>query len=101
MPETNVSVPLDPGRISVSVAEAAMACGVCARTISDAIRAGELPAARIGSRILILRTALVAWIESRSDTTGTKVRPDLSAALSARNRIYWANKKAKKEFSQV
>ncbi len=101
MEETGAMAAIDPGRIAVSVAEAAIACGVCERTISDAIRAGVLPAARIGSRILILRSSLVEWIKSRTDTSGALVRPDLSEGLRARNRARWEKHRANKEASKV
>jgi len=101
MKEEGKTIVLDPGKIALSIAESAAACGLCERTISDAIRTGELPAARIGTRILILRSTLVLWIESRTDTSGTKVRPDLSEGLRKRNRARWAEYRAKKEKSQV
>ena len=101
MKENDQAITIDPGKISLSIAESAVACGLCERTISNAIRSGELPAARIGTRILVLRSTLISWIESCTDTTGAKVRPDLSEGLGKRNRARWAAYRAQKEKSKV
>ena len=50
-------------RIAFSVREAARACGLSRDALRAAIRAGELPAARIGSRrLVVLASDLEAWI---------------------------------------
>lgn len=88
MDKANVARVLDinPGRVALSIAEAAEACGLCKRTISDAIRSGDLPAARISTRVLVPRESLVEWVRKHTDTSGALVRPDLSRILSERNR---------------
>ena len=50
------------------------ALGIDRRTVSAAIRAGELPAARLGSRrMLILATDIETWLRSKA------VRPNAHA----------------------
>ena len=62
---------LDELRISraavVTVAQAASVFGVDARTIARAIEAGELPAVRLGRRVLIPRLQLLAVLGVFSD----------------------------------
>lgn len=84
-PETKTRIP-DPGKIALSVAEAAAACGLSTRTLRQYIRDGELPAARIGARVLVLRKDLESWIAGRTDRSGALVRPDRSGPLGRRNR---------------
>lgn len=88
MDKANVARVLDinPGRIALSIAEAAEACGLCQRTISDAIRSGDLAAARISTRVLVPRESLLEWVRKHTDTSGALVRPDLSQILRERNR---------------
>lgn len=50
---------LDP--INVSKKDAAALLGVCPRTIDNLIAAKELPCRRIGRRVLVPYTALVAF----------------------------------------
>ncbi|MPL66015.1 hypothetical protein SDC9_11683 [bioreactor metagenome] len=76
---------INPGKIALTISESAYACGVCDRTIRDRVKRGEIPAARVGSRILILRSNLIAWLEGITDTSGELVRPDISAIVSGRN----------------
>ena len=74
------------GRIAFTVAETAILCGLSERFLFLKIRSGELRAARIGTAIRILRADLENWLESKADNSGTTVRPDLSEAVTARNR---------------
>ena len=55
-----------PGRVSVTVPEAAKAVGACTKTISREIDAGHLPATTIGNgkinkRYIIAISALARW----------------------------------------
>ena len=52
-----------PEKLFVGRYTAAQLLDVSTRTIDDAIRAGELPAYRIGRRVLIRRDALVEFAE--------------------------------------
>jgi len=74
-------------RISFSVDESAKMCGLCSKTIWEKIHTGELRAARVGSRVLIIKSDLEAWLNSLADTSGTLVRPDLSESVITRNRM--------------
>jgi len=73
-------------RISFSVDESANMCGLCSKTIWEKIHSGELRAARVGSRVLIIKSDLEAWLSSLADNSGSLVRPDLSEGVAARNR---------------
>jgi len=89
---------LAPGRVALSVAEAAIAVGLSQRTLWTHIRAGNIRAARVGSRVLILKSDLEAWLSGLADTSGTRVRGDLAEPLAARNR---ARAELKKEAANV
>ena len=56
----------DPGawKISYTVAQAAEALGVGTTTIYEAIRAGDLEHRWLGAKLLIPRTALLAWLDT-------------------------------------
>jgi excisionase family DNA binding protein len=51
----------------VTIAQAADVLGIDARTVSRAIHNGELPALRLGRRVLIPRLALLARIGATAD----------------------------------
>jgi excisionase family DNA binding protein len=61
------AVPGSPGRLTWTVEEAAVALGVSRAFAYDAVRRGEIPAIKIGRRILIPRSALRDLLESPSD----------------------------------
>ncbi|MCF6506580.1 helix-turn-helix domain-containing protein [Blastococcus sp. MG754426] len=67
---------LDELRISraavVTVAQAASVFGVDVRTVTRAIDNGELPALRLGRRVLIPRLPLLAALSVRADDTLTE-----------------------------
>jgi len=77
---------LAPGRVALSVAEAAIAVGLSQRTLWTHIRAGGIRVARVGSRVLILKSDLEAWLSGLADNSGARVRGDLAEPLAARNR---------------
>lgn len=53
-----------PGRLTCTVEEAAVALGVSRAFAYDAVRRGEIPAVKIGRRILIPRSALKELLDS-------------------------------------
>ena len=53
-------------RYAFSVSEVAQFIGVSSRTIWTLIKEGELPTFRIGTRVLIAKTALEQFIADRS-----------------------------------
>lgn len=61
-PITNLDELLASDRATLTVRETALVLGVDQRTITRAIAAGELPALRIGRRVLIPRLRLVALL---------------------------------------
>jgi excisionase family DNA binding protein len=48
-----------------SVNQAAEALQVCTNTIRNLIRRGELPASRVGDRVMIKRQALTAFLDEK------------------------------------
>lgn len=50
-------------RLTLTMREAAIALGVDSRTVSSAIRAGEIPAVRVGRRVVIPAKRFFAWLE--------------------------------------
>jgi excisionase family DNA binding protein len=70
-------VDLDELRISraavVTVAQAASVFGVDVRTVTRAIEKGELPAVRLGRRVLIPRLPLLATLGVSDDDALTEV----------------------------
>ncbi len=58
----------------VTVAQAACVLGVDVRTVSRAIVNGELPALRLGRRVLIPRLPLLAALGVEVDDTLTEAR---------------------------
>jgi excisionase family DNA binding protein len=62
-------------RVAYSVMNAAAACDLSGRTLRRAIRAGELRAARIGSRLIVPRAELERFIADRIDPEGLPARP--------------------------
>jgi hypothetical protein len=59
-------------RLVFSVADLAEAAGVCDRSVLNWIRAGLIPARKLGRRTVILRADAIAWLENspRVPTTG-------------------------------
>jgi excisionase family DNA binding protein len=53
--------------VAVSVENAARAIGLSRTTVWELVRGGELPAKRIGGRVLIRVTDLVAFVASQPD----------------------------------
>ncbi len=62
----------------LTVAQAASVFGVDARTVTRAIENGELPAVRLGRRVLIPRVPLLAALGVTVDGSGTEAH-DASA----------------------
>jgi excisionase family DNA binding protein len=58
------AIPESPTRLTWTVEEAAMALGISRAFAYDAVRRGEIPAIKIGRRILIPRSALSCLLES-------------------------------------
>lgn len=50
-------------RATVTMQEAAQLLGVDARTVSGAVRQGEIPAIRVGRRVLIPRHRFIAYLD--------------------------------------
>ena len=76
------SIPAD--KISMTLQQASNATGLCQRTIRNAITDNSLPAVYIGTRILLLRSDILAWLDSRRSSSRVIVRPDRSVAMSAK-----------------
>jgi excisionase family DNA binding protein len=53
-------------RLTISAPEAARLAGVSTASIYDAVRRGEIPARRLGRRVLITRLAFELWLEGHS-----------------------------------
>jgi excisionase family DNA binding protein len=53
------------GSLAMNMRQAAAACGISTKTLGRAIAVGELPASRVGTRRLILRADLEAWLIAR------------------------------------
>ena len=58
----------------VTVAQAAAVFGVDVRTVTRAIQHGELPALRLGRRVLIPRLPLLAALGVRDDDPRTEIQ---------------------------
>lgn len=50
------------GRLTLTIPEAAQALGVSQRHVINCVNRGELPARRLGRRVLIPIAALEAWL---------------------------------------
>ncbi|PKL75097.1 MAG: hypothetical protein CVV27_17135, partial [Candidatus Melainabacteria bacterium HGW-Melainabacteria-1] len=77
---------IQDNRVAFSVNESAESCGLSAKTVWQKIHSGELRAARVGSRVLVLRSDLEAWLSSLANNSGALTRPDLSEGVTARNK---------------
>ena len=66
-------------------AEAAEICGVCIRTIDNVIRAGELPAYRLGG-VKIKLADLLAWIETKKKKVRNKRNKPPQVKFKKRNK---------------
>ena len=81
--KSTLGLNMESTSLLVSKRDAAQALGVCLRTVENLISAHELPARRIGRRVLISRRAIEQF--ARGDH-GTKKAPDAltGAPASAR-----------------
>lgn len=66
--------------VRMSVDEAARFLRVCPRTLRDAIDRGEIPAARIGRRIILSKTVLQRALGLTPNATGDTPHDPLQAA---------------------
>lgn len=53
-------------RLTLTIEEAAATLGVSTRHLRTMIAEGEVPVARLGRRVLIVRTQLEAWLNDRA-----------------------------------
>lgn len=60
---TQNPTPAPSARLTVTVEEAAALLGIGRNAAYEAVRAGTLPSARIGRRILIPRVSLDRWLQ--------------------------------------
>ena len=58
-----------PARLTLSVSEAADACGVSERTLRGLIAAHRFPHVRVGGRVLVVKSALETWLREHSART--------------------------------
>lgn len=77
------------GRATITMREAAEILGVDARTVSGAVRAGDIPAVRVGRRVLIPRHRFFAYLDGNGDAAAEEPPApnppaDSAAALRAR-----------------
>ena len=56
------AAPLNPGRLTFTVDEVAALLGLSRSAVYDCIARGELPAKRLGRRVLVVRAALEAFL---------------------------------------
>ena len=61
-----------PGRLSLTVEEAAEALGISRGLAYEAVRLGQIPSVRIGRRILIPRKALEEQLQLESGPAATE-----------------------------
>jgi excisionase family DNA binding protein len=59
----------------VTIADAAAVLGIDAKTVSRAMQNGELPALRVGRRLLILRLPLLACLGITDPDSGALPQP--------------------------
>lgn len=55
-------------RLTWTLPDAARATGLSARTIQAAIYSGDLPAIRVGRRVLLSPAAVRTWLDSKQTT---------------------------------
>lgn len=67
---------MNTDRPTLSVAETATLLGISRWLVQQAVHDGSLPSVRVGRRILIPRSRLLAWLDGRADA-------DESAGVSA------------------
>lgn len=72
-------------RATVTIREAAEILEVDARTVSSAIKAGQIPAVRVGRRLLLPRHRLLAFIDG-GDPSAESTEP-LASAVPARDPV--------------
>lgn len=65
--------------------EAATASGLSSKTLWNKIRTGKLRSLRVGTRVLILKSDLIAWLESLADNSRRLFRADRSEFLIQQN----------------
>jgi excisionase family DNA binding protein len=70
--KTTANIP-EAATAVVTVAQAASVLGVDVRTVSRAIENGELPALRLGHRVLVPRLPLLAALGVRDEAALTEV----------------------------
>lgn len=78
-------------QVTVTLAQAAAILGVDPRTVSGAVRAGDIPAVRVGRRVLIPKHRFLAYLDGSAsgisdDSTAASVTPrqDPTETLRAR-----------------
>ncbi len=54
------------GRLTYSVAEAAVAAGISERHLRALLAAGQIPCVRLGRRVVLIRTQLETWLREQS-----------------------------------
>jgi excisionase family DNA binding protein len=69
--DTQIGVDTINERLTVSVREAAAMLGLSKNSVLAAVERGELPAIRVGRRILIARLPLERRLGARDDGAGT------------------------------
>lgn len=62
------AIPAFPGRLALSVPEAAAALGVSRRALDEALLRGELPSVRLGTRRLVPLDGLVRALNPPATT---------------------------------
>ena len=62
MEKTHTSLPDPIERPTLTVDETASVLGICRASAYEAVRAGEIPAVRIGRRVLVPTARLVAML---------------------------------------
>jgi excisionase family DNA binding protein len=67
--------------------EATTAAGLSSKTLWNKIRTGKLRSLRVGTRVLILKSDLIGWLQSLADNSGKIVRADRSKFLTQQNRL--------------
>jgi hypothetical protein len=64
-----------PGRICYTVSELGPLTGYSSRSWWRLIREGAVASIRIGGRVLVAHEAVVEYLRSRTDSTGSPIKP--------------------------